>query len=495
MQQPKNFYENKKNLDSLKKIQYLKFLFRVFEYPSLTESPETIHTASFSHLVELFEIEKHMPAKMAYKLSQRALSPGPIDRQNVQLTHAIFNDSTVQALEFYGRHGHPTFLDTARFLKIILKWWKTVNTKTSFTAELRRDTDLTVITVENIIEKTSFLRAFVDWLSEWEFLKLNQNSGGLSKETFAAARHSSACIADLSEFLIETKQFKYFAPGKSQSDPLEGKFGQYRQMCGGNMYASVRQFVESERTLRVKNLSQLNLSIGGIKDIFLTSKGTKNSTREKISKEIFLCLKTENKLSTFFEMPESDRNCIFYIAGCFGRQISTSKSCDCCKKIFIHTETTTVLSDESGTNFLSDDSSDYLKQVNRGGLSIPSELNFNFCSYAWMLYTNIMKNDTLEKMLHSPNMSSRLIFSDILFMYLNDSEERGHFLRLKCSKGHSMFETFQILAQKIFNLFSKNFVSVKNSEIQQKKKRLFPPEVKRDALAAKISKLQSQNLN
>jgi hypothetical protein len=106
-----------------------------------------------------------------------------------------------------------------------------------------------------------------------------------------------------------------------------------------------------------------------------------------------------------------------------------------------------------------------------------------------------MKNDTLEKMLHSPNMSSHLIFSDILFMYLNDSEERGHFLKLKCSKGHSTFETFQILAQKIFNLFSKNFVSVKNSEIQQKKKRLFPPDIKRDTLAAKISKLQSQNLN
>ena len=124
--------------------------------------------ASFSHLMEVFELEMYKPVKIAFKLTQQALFPGPIDRQNVQLTHAIFNDSTVQALEFYGNRNHPEFLGTAKFLQIILKWWKLVNTKTSFQAALRRDNDLLPITPDNLIEKTSFLRAFVDWLIEWE---------------------------------------------------------------------------------------------------------------------------------------------------------------------------------------------------------------------------------------------------------------------------------------------------------------------------------------
>jgi len=45
----------------------------------------------------------------------------------------------------------------------------------------------------------------------------------------------------------------------------------------GNMYSSVCQFVESERTLRAKHLSKRNLTIGGIKEIFSTYKGTKYS--------------------------------------------------------------------------------------------------------------------------------------------------------------------------------------------------------------------------
>ena len=132
-------------------------VFRVFHYPSMTESGQTVYAASFGHLVQLFELEKQMPAKLAYKLNHRSLHPGPIDRQNVQLTHAIFNDSTVKALEFYSQRGHPEFLQTANFLKIILKWWKCVNTKTAFEAALRRDEDRAVVTSKNLTEKTGTL--------------------------------------------------------------------------------------------------------------------------------------------------------------------------------------------------------------------------------------------------------------------------------------------------------------------------------------------------
>ena len=51
-----------------------------------------------------------MPAKMACKQSQKALSPLQIDCQNVQLTNANFNGCTVQSVECYGQHGHPTSL-------------------------------------------------------------------------------------------------------------------------------------------------------------------------------------------------------------------------------------------------------------------------------------------------------------------------------------------------------------------------------------------------
>ena len=450
--------------------------------------------ALFSHLMEVFELEMYKPVKIAFKLTHQALFPGPIDRQNVQLTHAIFNDSTVQALEFYGNRNHPEFLGTAKFLQIILKWWKLVNTKTSFQAALRRDNDLLPITPDNLIEKTSFLRAFVDWLIEWECLKENKKSGGLSKETFEAARHTSAGLADLGEYLINVKKVKYFVPGKCQSDPIEGKFGQYRQMTGGNSYASVRQFVESERTLRVKNLSKLNLSLSEIKDMFSVSKQSRSESEKKIAKDIHDYLKVQLGNLPLENATDSDKNVIFYIAGCFGRQISMSKNCDFCKKLLLDNESQSFeVLDESSLPTNAQSHLEYFEQVNRGGLSVPSELNFNFCCHAWSLYNSVRKFDYCSNLLFSPNVSSRSIFLDLMHLNLKDSEKTV-FLVQKCSNGHPFLDISQILTQKIFNLFSKNFVSETNSKIHQFKKRQ-PSSIKdkRDSMQSKIAKLQSQN--
>ena len=289
------------------------------------------------------------------------------------------------------------------------------------------------MTSKNLTEKTSFLRAFVDWLAEWEHLKLKNCSGGLSKETFEAARHTSACLAELCEYLIEKRGFKYFAPGKSQSDPLEGKFGQYRQMTGGNMYASVRQFVESERTLRVKNLSKLQLSVAQVKEIFSSSKESKSQLNDKISSDIFSILEAEKKITRHFAMPDSDRNSIFYIAGCFAYQLSKHLSCIDCKLIFVDNQARVSILDESDGPINSD--SEFLQLVNRGGLSIPTESVFDICSVAWMLYTRIMESDCLCKMLHSPNQSSRTIFSDVVLKFLESSDETAHFSQISCTKG------------------------------------------------------------
>jgi len=41
----------------------------------------------------------------------------------------VFSESTIIALEYY-RKSHPEFLETARFLKFVLKIWKTMSLKT-----------------------------------------------------------------------------------------------------------------------------------------------------------------------------------------------------------------------------------------------------------------------------------------------------------------------------------------------------------------------------
>jgi hypothetical protein len=101
---------------------------------------------------------------------------------------------------------------------------------------------------------------------------LVQSKDCLRRPSFTYAKHSSAAIAALSEYLILEKGFTYVLTAKAQSDKIEKQFGICRQMNGGNLYASVRQFLEAHRTIWVKNLASLNLTMSEIKDIFCDSK-------------------------------------------------------------------------------------------------------------------------------------------------------------------------------------------------------------------------------
>ena len=47
---------------------------------------------------------------------------------------------------------------------------------------------------------------------------------------------------------------EFVIPAKFQSDPLEQRFSQYRQMSGGNFLVSLREVLNSENTLLCKSL-------------------------------------------------------------------------------------------------------------------------------------------------------------------------------------------------------------------------------------------------
>ncbi|QQP35188.1 Putative LOC101234561 [Caligus rogercresseyi] len=48
---------------------------------------------------------------------------------------------------------------------------------------------------------------------------------------------------------LEDDNFVYVLPSLFQSDPIEKRFGWYRQLSGGNYFISVRQILEAEKKL------------------------------------------------------------------------------------------------------------------------------------------------------------------------------------------------------------------------------------------------------
>ena len=76
--------------------------------------------------------------------------------------------------------------------------------------------------------KIIFLRIMSDWLTKWR----DSAQLGLSKETFNALISTNQAIADLTSDSFN-ERYQYVLTGRLQTDPLERRFSQYRQMSGG----------------------------------------------------------------------------------------------------------------------------------------------------------------------------------------------------------------------------------------------------------------------
>ena len=131
----------------------------------------------------IYDEDSKLPANLrkAHKLNYRVLHPGN-NKQCVNSALAVFDETTVVAIRPY----LPERKDMAGFLTLILKWWTIVNSRKRFTSnKLAND----------II------------LGYWKnnFLK----------------------------------------PRKLQSDTLENRFSQYRQMSGGRFLVSLYEVKNS----------------------------------------------------------------------------------------------------------------------------------------------------------------------------------------------------------------------------------------------------------
>ncbi|GBM64846.1 hypothetical protein AVEN_229242-1 [Araneus ventricosus] len=103
-----------------------------------------------------------------------------------------------------------------------------------------------------------FLNKFYDWLVSWnnksalplekrKELGLPGKGGKLTKETQFALQFTTKSLIDIVNHIFKEHTPEYILLGKFQTDSLEARFGQYRQMSGGNYNVSCLQIFESEK--------------------------------------------------------------------------------------------------------------------------------------------------------------------------------------------------------------------------------------------------------
>ena len=205
-------------------------------------------------------MERGAPLRKAYKLS-----PTNIKRSNVLLADS-FHESTIHSLQYYGNEGDESFLQIAAYLEIIRKWFNT-HVKSQYETQWTRDRDWEGISKENRETVFGYLNSFSEWLTEWE----GRREKGLSDQTFAAARQTTNMFQGLVNYLLNEKDFSFVIPRNIQSDPLDGRFGWLWQLNGGDYFNSVTQFVQAEKTIRIRSLIQMGFNMSHMKEILQVS--------------------------------------------------------------------------------------------------------------------------------------------------------------------------------------------------------------------------------
>ena len=207
----------------------------------------TIQWSTF-HRVHEKDLEIGCHVKKAPKISYQSLHPGN-NKQSVPLALAIFDLRTISAIRQYFPEDKTTF----SFLNLIYNWWLVVNAKERFHPNIVGNA-LTAVD-----GKIGFLCIMSDWLAKWR----DSTKLGLSKQTFNALINTNRAIADRSTELLN-EGYKYVLTGRLQTDPLERRFSQYRQMSGGRFLVSLKEIYRSESIVKLKSFLNKNVELTAI---------------------------------------------------------------------------------------------------------------------------------------------------------------------------------------------------------------------------------------
>ena len=154
---------------------------------------------------------------------------------------------------------------------------------------------------------------------------------------------------------------------KIQTDNLEKRSGEYRQLCAANYSVSVQQVLEAEKKLRVSSLLCVSSSKHGhiaIRDIrdALLNDDTNGDAGFDGCRE-------------FTTIPEEvldkaygcDEHSLIYITGYAVHKLMSHCKCDTCLAVVMR-DRDMLLTEDSNLDF------QYLDSLNRGGLKYPTML-------------------------------------------------------------------------------------------------------------------------
>ena len=340
------------------------------------------------------------------------------------------------------------------------------------------------INKDNAKEFATSMEKFVAWLTLW----FKSYPGYcISSPTYKALVQTCTATIDLCYYLLEKdNDISYILLGFLQQDWLEGRFGWYRQLSGGNYYASILQFLQSEKSIRLRNLVNSGYNMAEIADIFAEVQVIRSNKMKQESKN-FVQLLSEFRFSSH----HNDVGITYYVAGYVSRGLLKRSKCIHCRPLLSDggQPLTVNLDDSCATDAEIEAGQAFLAVINRGGLVKPSDIMYIACLHAAELYRFIKEDESLRRLLISAT-NSRCLFTDVFISKLEEDDYTKKILSAECESKHPFKSHVLRIAPVMFNLFATNYATEKNNEIHNARKRE-ANDNKRDATNMKAKKLKS----
>lgn len=261
-------------------------------------------------------------------------------------------------------------------------------------------------------------------------------------------------MLEITQYCFNELKIIYVLLGKFQTDPLEHRFGKYRQLSGGHYHISIRQLYESEKRLRIQSL--LTLSSRTFGNIPITSFSENLDYSHEQQRSLENSFTPEMHLEEGdFEQIQHEIAVITYLAGYCCYKIVRKLKCEFCKAELVYDEQMIV-----------EEHFHLIQNLNRGGLSFPKDTVVRVVLISYILFNKLLQNyeDEFLKIHDKRDFILNLIFN---YWHLHESE---HY-HLNLCENHKPETVLKLIMNSTTNTLLKNYCGKCNDKLGKNKKR------------------------
>ena len=320
---------------------------------------DTEYVACWKDVVKIYEEDQKDFFRLT-KLTYSSVYPKPLQRQNTQLVCQVFNSKTIAAMRTL-----KTKLEinegTILWIELITQWYKIMSVKSKYQAS--RFNDYFREPWTNTSKSFDRLNEICETVSTCVFEKVKGRQRKLTHATGNAFIVTTQVNILAAKLLLTNHNFQYILPAVWSQNPIEKFFGQTRQRSGGNFYIDI---VDVRAAAKAQHLHQL-LKYDIMPD------GSIENCRSKCS----LCHLEVIFSDLIYDITIEDTEAVVYSQDIFKQKI-----------VYISGYIAHKYS-QSDENTSEITTCEFLDELNRGKLHIPTLNTVYFVHCGYILYEKI----------------------------------------------------------------------------------------------------------